>query len=647
MTPVDERLDANRVEAMAPPNLGEYDASLNKVWGPYSRGLLGWLMTGDHKRIGKLQIITAFVFFLLGGLEATLMRLQLIHAENRLLSADLFNQIFTTHGTTMMFLFAVPVLQGFGTYFVPLMIGTRCLVFPRLAAFSYWTYLGAGIMLYTGFFLNIGPDTGWFSYPPLSLSQFSPGKHVDYWAQMITLTEVSAMAGAVDIAVTILKLRAPGMSITRMPLFVWAMLVQSIMVVLAMPAVATASGMLASDRSSLMTQFFNPGQNGDVILYQHLFWYFGHPEVYLIFIPALGFVSMIIQAFTGRSIYGYTALVLSLIATAFIGFGVWVHHMFATGLPQLGQSFFTAATLMVALPTTVQITCWIVSLWRGRPRYTTALLFILGFFQVLVMGGLTGVMLSSIPFNTQVHDTYFVVAHFHYVLIGGAVFPLFGAVYYWFPKMSGRLLNETLGKANFWTFVIGFNLTFFPMHILGYLGMPRRVYTYVPQMGWDSLNFLATIGTVILFLSVLLLLANVVSSLRMPATAPDNPWNAESLEWATSSPPPHYNFKAIPVVEGRDAMWKRSDPMPVVAGVPKDKHEVLSTTILDAIPEHLSNMPGSSPFPFLLAIVTAAGMWGIVYSVLSWWPFCIFGGITLIAWYYRNSDTERSPEDGF
>jgi cytochrome c oxidase subunit 1 len=631
--PVSEKSEASNIEK-----------TLHKTWGSRP-GLAGWLMTGDHKRIGRLQIVTAMVFFLIAGVEALLIRLQLAQPDNHVLNADLYDRLFTTHGTTMMFLFAVPMMQGFGLYFVPLMIGNRTTVFPRLNAFAYWIYLLAGIMLHTSLFLGFAPDTGWFAYVPLSLSDFAPGKRVDYWAQMISLTELGSMSQAVLLAVTILKLRAPGMSVNRMPLFVWAILVQSLIVIFAMPAVEVATALMASDRL-ILTRFFDTSYNGDAILYQHIFWFFGHPEVYLIFIPALGMVSSIIQTFTERPIFGYLPLVLSIVATGFIGFGVWVHHMFATGLPRLSQSFFTAASLVIAIPTTVQISCWIVSLWRGKLRLQTPLLWVLGFFQVLVLGGLTGVMLASVPFNTQVHDTFFVVSHFHYVLIGGAVFPLFGAIYYWFPKLTGRLLSERLGKWNVWTFVIGFNVTFFPMHILGFEGMPRRVYTYGAERGWQDLNLLSTMGSFILFTSVLLFLTNVVRSLRQGKTAPDNPWNGDSLEWSISSPPPPYNFARPPVVRSRTPLWMESHRYSVT-GLDPTNHEVLVTTVLDAEPSHREHLPGASPWPFIAALVAGIGIWCLIYTSAAFWPTVAASSATMIGWYYRNAKTEKTGEGGF
>ncbi|HEX7771660.1 MAG TPA: cbb3-type cytochrome c oxidase subunit I, partial [Pyrinomonadaceae bacterium] len=464
---------------------------LEKTWA-CPTGIRGWFTDTDHKTIAIRYIVTAFVFFVLGGLEAALMRIQLARPENHFLSPDKYNQIFTVHGTTMMFLFAVPIMTAMGIYLVPLMVGARDVAFPRLNLFGYFIYLTGGIFLYTGFFLNTGPDAGWFSYVPLSGPGFSPGKRVDIWAQMITFTEISALVGAIVVIGTAFKMRAPGMTLNRIPLFVWAQVITGFMIIFAMPAVMLASGTLASDRL-IDTHFFNPAEGGDAILYQHLFWFFGHPEVYIIFIPALGFISPIVVTFARRKIFGYLPMVLSLIATGFIGFGLWAHHMFATPIPQMGQSFFSAASMMIAIPSGIQIFCWIATLWGGRLNFKTPLYFVLGFFVIFVLGGLTGVMQASVPLDLQLHDTFFVVAHFHYVLIGGAVFPLFGAFYYWFPKWSGRMLSEWAGRWNFWLMFIGFNLVFFPMHILGLNGMPRRVYTYLPETGWGTLNLIASI----------------------------------------------------------------------------------------------------------------------------------------------------------
>ena len=467
-------------------------ADLERSWRS-PRGIFGWLSVTTHQAIGMRYIVTAFIMLCVGGIEALLMRIQLARPNNTFLSPDLYNQIFTTHGTTMMFLFAVPVMEGMAIYLVPMMCGTRNVAFPRLNAFGYWMFLGGVLFLYWGVFTGAAPDMGWFAYPPLSGPQFTPAKRADVWAQMITFTEVSALCVATEIIVTTLKLRAPRMTLNRIPLYLWSMLIQSFMVIFAMPAIVVASSMLLSDRT-IGTHFVNPAEGGDPLLYQHIFWFFGHPEVYIIFIPALGFVSAIVSAHSRRRIVGYPAMVLAQIANGFIAFGLWVHHMFATGLPQIGEAFFTASSMMIAVTSGIQIFCWVSTLWTGRPRLTTALHFVYGFIAIFVLGGLTGVMLASVPLNLQVHDTYFVVAHFHYVLIGGALFPLFGAFYHWFPKMSGRLLNERLGRVNFWVLFIGFNLTFFPMHVLGLRGMPRRIYTYPLEMGWGPINYFATTG---------------------------------------------------------------------------------------------------------------------------------------------------------
>ena len=626
-----------------PEALARQRAELEKAWRVPS-GFIGWFMAVDHRTIGIRYIITAFVFFTLAGLLAAAMRLQLAFPELRVLTPDQYNQIFTTHGLTMMFLFAVPVMEAMGVYLVPLMVGTRNIAFPRLNAFSYYMFLFGGVLLFTGLLLNTGPDTGWFSYPPLAGPEYAPGKRVDVFNQLITYTEVAALAVAVEIVATVFKLRAPGMTLNRIPLFVWAMLVTSFMVIFAMPAVVSASLFLLLDRL-VGTHFYNPAEGGDAILYQHLFWFFGHPEVYIIFIPALGIVSMIVTTFTQRPTFGYIALVLSLFTTGFVGFSVWAHHMFTTGLPQLSLSFFTAASMIIVIPTAVQIFCWIAALWKGRPRFDTPLLFVLGFVVIFVLGGLSGVTLASVPLNLQVHDTYYVVAHFHYVLIGGAVFPLLGGVYYWYPKMTGRMYNETLGKWNFAVLFAGFNITFFPMHQLGLMGMPRRVYTYMPDMGWSTLNLVSSLGALLLVGGGMMLLYNVVHGRRAGAIAGDNPWNADSLEWATSSPPPVYNFLEIPIVEGRHALWDRSAEAPVVAGIRSDRREVLVTDVMDAQPAHKDEFPEPSIWPFLTAVVTGgllAGAiftpWAVVYAALP-----LF--VTLTGWFWPKKPAGEHVEE--
>jgi cytochrome c oxidase subunit I+III len=615
------------------------EAALGETWKTPS-GFWGALATVDHKIIGRRYIFTAFVFLALGGMLAILIRLQLAQPEARVLGPDRYNQIFTMHGANMMFLFAVPVMEAMAVYLVPLMVGTRNIAFPRLNAFSYWMFLAGGTLLWIAFALDMAPDVGWFAYVPLSGPQYAAGKRADIWAQMITFTEVSALAVAVEIVVTVFKQRAPGMSLDRIPLFVWSMLATSFIIIMAMPAIMIASTCLILDRL-VGTHFFNPAEGGDVLLWQHLFWFFGHPEVYIIFLPAVGMVSTMVPAFARRPVFGYLALVMALVATGILAFGLWVHHMFVTGLPRLGESFFTASSMAIAVPAGIQIFCWLATLWDGRPVFKTPLLFVVGFIITFVIGGLTGVMVASVPFDTQVHDTYFVVAHFHYVLIGGAVFPLLGAIYYWYPKMTGRMMSERLGKWAFWMIFVGFHLTFFPMHILGLQGMPRRVYTYQPDMPWHGLNMFVSVSAVILAAGFLVFFVDAIRAARSGAVAGDNPWGAPTLEWATSSPPPSYNFMHIPVVSGSNPLWETSDQLSVAAGLRTDRRELVVTTLTTATPEAREASPRNSIWPLWTAIATSVML---IWSIFSPWAV-VWGSIpvavALIGWFWPKG----TPED--
>ena len=610
----------------------ELEARLHATWAR-PKGLIGWLGSVDHKEIGRRYIITALAFLALGGLMALHMRLQLMFPDNDLMGPGLFNETFTMHGTTMMFLFAVPVMQGVQIYLTPIMVGTRAMAFPRLTAFSYYMYLFGGLFLWGAHFLRFGPDNGWFSYVPLAGPQYGIGKRADVWAQTVTFTEVAALAVAVTLVATILKQRAPGMTLARMPIFVWATLVTSLMVIFSMPSVALVSGLLLSDRL-VGTHFFNPAEHGDPLLFQHLFWFFGHPEVYIIFLPATGFVSEIVATFSRRSIFGYPIVVLSLVATGILAFGLWVHHMFATGLPRVGYSFYTAASMAVSIPTGLQIFCWIATMWDGRPRLRVPMLYIVGFIVTFVIGGLTGVIIAAVPLDLQLHDTYFIVAHFHYVLIGGSVFPLLGAITYWYPKFTGRLMSEALGKISFWTVFLGFQLAFFPMHIAGLLGMPRRVYTYPAGMGLELPNMLSSIGSVVVAVGVLLFVVNMVKSFAVGAEAGPNPWDAPGLEWAAASPPAWYNFAHIPAVESRTPLWDAEDRFGVVHGLRVDDRELLLTTVISAAPDLREPSACPSIWPFIAAVATAITF---IASVFSPWAVA-FGAvpvaIALIAWFW-------------
>ncbi|MDQ5873991.1 MAG: cbb3-type cytochrome c oxidase subunit I, partial [Actinomycetota bacterium] len=465
---------------------------LEGIWGERP-GLITWFQTVDHKKLGFKYLYTGMVFFVFGGIESLIIRAQLADANLEVVDPETYNQMFSMHGTTMMFLFIVPVLSGFGNYFVPLMIGARDMAFPRLNAFGYWAFLGAGIFMHSSFLIGKAPNNGWFNYVPLANSEFTPGVNIDFYVLGLIFLGFSTTAGAINFIVTILKLRAPGMSINRMPIFVWGELALGLAVVFAQPPLTAALVMLELDRK-LGFHFFDSTQGGDAVLWQHLFWIFGHPWVYILVLPAFGLVSMMIPAFTRRPMIGYIYIVVAEMAVALIGFGVWVHHMFAVGIPQIALSFTSLSSFMVTIPSAIQVFAWLATLIAGKPILKTPMLFVLGFVFTFVLGGLSGVMFAAIPFDLQTTDSYFVVAHIHYVIIGGSVFPIFGGLYYWLPKMTGRMLDERLGKLSFWLMFAGFNLAFFPMHISGLLGQPRRTYTYQEGLGWDIWNLLSTIG---------------------------------------------------------------------------------------------------------------------------------------------------------
>jgi cytochrome c oxidase subunit I+III len=554
--------------------------------------------------------VTAFVFFLGAGIDALMMRTQLAVPNNTFLSPEAYNQLFTMHGTTMIFLVATPILFGFGNYLVPLMSGARDMAFPRLNAFGYWVFVLSGLFMWSSFLVGQAPNGGWFNYVPLTTRAYDAGLNIDFYTLGLTFLAIATTAGAINFIVSIFKLRAPGMSINRMPVFLWAILVTSFCVIFAVPALSAANILLELDRL-FGFHFYDVTQGGNALLWQHLFWFFGHPDVYIIVLPALGIVSDIVPTFARRPIVGYSYVVLATVATGIIAFGVWVHHMFAVGLAPVSMTFFSAASVVIGIPAGIQIFAWLGTLLLGKPVVKTPLLWIAGFIFVFVLGGLSGVMFPAVPFDRQVTDSYFVVAHFHYVLIGGAIFPVFAAFYYWFPKMTGRMLSERLGKWNFWLFFIGFNLTFFVMHILGLLGMPRRVFTYEAGLGWDVYNMIATIGSYLLGIAVLAFLVNVIVSLRSGEQAPANPWGGATLEWATPSPPPPYNFVTIPAIHGADPLWYQPElPEAVQRTGPAgsetaEHHQTLGTSVLDAQAETVLPMPEDSIWPLALALSIA------------------------------------------
>jgi cytochrome c oxidase subunit 1 len=514
-----------------------------------SRGRFSsWLTTVDHKRIGIMYIVTSLGFFVAGGIIALLMRSQLARPNEHIFTRDTYDQMFTMHGTTMIFLVVVPIFAGLGNFLVPLMIGARDMAFPRVNALSYWFYLLGGIVLYTSWFSGGGAArAGWYSYPPLSEHAFEPGKGQDLWILAIHLTTISSILGAINFIVTIHNMRAPGMSWMRLPLFVWSIYIYSILILIALTELAGALTLLLLDRKA-GTHFFLPSEGGSAVLYQHMFWFFGHPEVYIMVLPAFGILSEVIPVFSRKPIFGYKAIAFSTIAIGFFSMLVWAHHMFSVGLPNALNVFFMLSSMAIAVPTGIKIFNWIATTWRGNLILDTAMLFALGAVGVFTIGGLSGIFLAAFPFDWQVTDTYFVVAHMHYVLFGGSAFALFAAFYYWWPKIFGRILNERLGKVNFWLYFVGINLTFFPQHFLGLLGMPRRVWTYNHHGWWAAWNLVSTIGAFVMAFGTLVFLINVVRTARVGRRAGHDPWVADTLEWYTSSPPPAYNFDKVPYV---------------------------------------------------------------------------------------------------
>jgi cytochrome c oxidase subunit 1 len=579
------------------------------------RGLWSWITTVDHKRIGILYGATAFIFFLMGGIEALLIRWQLARPDNTFLSAELYNELFTMHGTTMIFLAVMPLSAAFFNYFIPLQLGARDVAFPRLNAFSYWVFLLGGLWLNASFLFNAAPNAGWFGYANLTSNQFSPGLNIDFWMIGLQILGVASLAAAVNFFTTVVNLRAKGMKFMRMPMFTWMSFITQVLLLLAFPVITVALILLMFDRF-FGTHFYIPAAGGDPILWQHLFWIFGHPEVYILILPAFGVVSEILPVFSRKPLFGYAAMVFSGIFIAFLGFGVWAHHMFATGMGPIADTAFSLTTMLIAIPTGVKIFNWIGTLAGGSLQMKTPLYFSIGFIAMFIIGGLSGVMHASPPADLQQTDSYFIVAHFHYVLFGGSIFALTAGAYYWWPKMFGRMLSEKLGKAHFWLMLVAFNLTFFPMHFVGLHGMPRRIYTYPAGLGFEVMNMMETVGAFLLAISQAIFIWNIIQAWRKPRNAPADPWNGATLEWAIPSPPQEFNFAVEPEVHSRDPLWeqkRQQGPLPE--------------------PQRVGGQGIHLPNPSFWPLLTATGVAGIFISLmmiphLGWWFV-----IAMVLWF--------------
>ena len=576
-------------------------------------GLWGWVTTVDHKRIGVLYGVTAFIFLLFAGIEAGVIRMQLASADNDLISAGRFNQMFTMHATTMVFMVIMPMSVSFFNIVIPLAIGARDVAFPRLNALSYWIFLFGGVLMHMSFVVDQVPDAGWFSYANLTEKPFSVDRGLDYWAISLLVMGASSVAGALNFIVTIINLRAPGMTMMRMPVFVWMTLITSLLLVLAFPVITVGLIELTMDRN-FGTHFFIPAEGGDPVLWQHLFWVFGHPEVYILILPAMGIVSEILPTFSRKPLFGYPFIVFSGIVIGIMGWAVWSHHMFTVGLGPVANSVFTITTMLIAVPTGVKIFNWIGTLWKGSIEFTTAMMFALAFIALFIVGGLSGVSHAVSPSDFQQQDTYYIVAHLHYVLFGGSIVGIFAGTYYWFPKITGKMLDETLGKLNFWLVFIGMNLTFFPMHFVGMNGMPRRIYTYSAEFGWEYMNQLSSLGYIVLAIGILVFMYNVWQS-RNSRRVSHDPWDAPGVEWSISSPPPPYNFAEIPQIQGRDHYW-----------IVKENAEAAGTPIRE--PEaHVDPSSIHMPSPSYWPIFIAAGVALIGGGLLSHYALSFVGGI--------------------
>ena len=628
-------------------------------------GWWSWVTTVDHKRIGILYGVTAIIFFVISGVEALMLRIQLSRPELDVVSPEVYSQLFTMHALGMIFLAIMPLTAAFFNFMIPLLIGARDVAFPRLNALSYWTFLGGGILLNSGWFLGGSPNAGWFAYSNITDKTFNPGHGIDFYVLGLLVLGTASMAAGFNFLVTIINMRAPGMSLMRMPVFVWMTLITSFLIILAFPIITVALIELLFDRT-FGTNFFIPVAGGDPILWQHLFWVFGHPEVYILILPAMGIVSEILPTFSRKPLFGYPIVVLSGVIIGFMGWGVWSHHMFTVGLGAVANAAFAVTTMAIAIPTGIKIFNWIGTLWGGSISLKTPLLFAVGFIAMFIIGGLSGVMHAASPSDAQQQDTYFIVAHIHYVLFGGSIFALFAGLYYWWPKITGRMLDERLGQAHFWLAFIGFNVAFFPMHFLGLDGMPRRVQTYSEGMGWDLWNMVSTVGAFIIATSTLIFFHNVFRTSRKGERAGNDPWDGRTLEWSIPSPPPEYNFAEIPTVHGRDPFWEQKygdaghgAPVPVAGGsestAAHEAHgegghssEAAEYGSHGEGSHHGIHMPGLSYYPILVAIgVVMVGYGVIFHETLTWALAAVGGGLGFVAAYaWSFEPASESESDG-